>query len=182
MDFKKANSINFSSFVVKEPYPPILPSNLDTNIIYSLMKTNSGNKGEFTSLSQYMYQHFILFEDDQVSNIYETMRKIAITEMIHYENIAKKLHLSNVDPKYCKYIDNNVGLCDFWSGRYVDYVKHIEKILTSNIKLESLAIEDYNAILKESKDENLNNIINRILLDENSHLEYFKAVLGALNE
>lgn len=182
MNLEKANNINFSTFEVTEPFPPILPSELDPTIVYNLMRTNSGNKGEFTSLSQYMYQHFILFKDDKVSNIYDAMEKIAISEMIHYENIAKKLHLSDVDPKYCKYIDNNINICNYWSGGYVDYIKEIEGIMISNINLETMAIEDYDSILKESTDENLNSIINRILLDEHSHLDYFRTVLAALNE
>lgn len=182
MNLEKANSIEFSSFEIKEAYPQIIPSKLDNDIVYKLMKTNSGNKGEFTSLSQYMYQHFILFQNKDVPNIYEAMEKIGITEMIHLENIAKKLHLSNVDPKYCRYVDNNTNICDYWSGGYVDYVKGMEEIMISNIKLESIAIEEYNNILNESKDENLNEIINRILKDENSHLNYFNAVLTALNE
>jgi Mn-containing catalase len=182
MNLEKANDVKFSNFKVNEDYPKIKPSNLDKNIIYKLIKINSGNKGEFTSLNQYMYQHFILVDNKSVSNIYEIIEKIAIAEMIHFKNIAQKLKLSNTDPKYCKYIDNNVNLCDYWSGQYVDYVNDIEDIITSNIKLEKIAIEDYNNILNESTDENLNEIINRILKDEHSHLNYFSAILNALRE
>lgn len=182
MSLKEANSIDFSSFIVKEAFPKIIPTKLDKDIVYKLVKINSGNKGEFTALSQYMYQHFILFHNEDVSNIYEAMEKIAISEMIHFENIAKKLHVSNVDPRYCKYIDNNHNMCEYWSGRYVDYVKEIKEIILSNIKLESMAIEDYKNLLNESKDENLNDIINRILKDEYSHLNYFNAILAALND
>ncbi len=182
MNFKNANSIEFSKYEIHGNFPEATKSILDKNIVYKLMKINSGSKGEFTSLAQYMYQHFILTYNKKLPNFYEAIEKIAIREMIHYEMIAKKLYLSDVDPKYCKYIDNNINICDYWSGHYVCYAKEFEKILKDNIKLEQIAINDYNEVLKESTDENLDEIVKRIIEDEVSHLDYFNTVLNAFNE
>lgn len=182
MNYEKVNKIDFSKFEINGNFPQATKSILDKNIVYKLMKINSGSKGEFTSLAQYMYQHFILTYNEDLINFYKAIERIAIREMVHYEMISKKLYLSDVDPKYCKYIDNNINICDYWSGHYVCYDKEFQKILQDNIKLEQIAIDDYNEVLKESNDENLDLIVKRILEDEVSHLDYFNTVLNAFIE
>lgn len=182
MNLEKANNVDFSKYELHNKFPEITVSLLPDDVVNLVMNIASGTKGEFTSLGQYMYQHFILFKNDSFTNIYTAMERIAIREMIHLEVLSKKLHLCGSDPQYCRYIDNNKDICNYWSAGYVNYIQDIKGFIIDNINLEKIAIEDYNRLLKISNDENLNEIVNLILKDEHSHLNYFEDVLTNLND
>lgn len=180
MNLEKANKIDFNNYLVKNDYPDITANNLPDDILYKLKKIYAGNKGEFTSVNQYMYQHFILYYNNEINNIAHTLEKISIKEMQHFEIIAKILVKSNVDPKICTFIDNNPKICNSWNSNEISYVKDIENIMKVNIKLENISIKEYNDILKSTTNDNLKDIIKRILEDEYSHLNYFNDILKYL--
>lgn len=181
MNVEKLNNINFAEIMVTSEFPEITVTNLPENVLDRLRKAASGNRGEFTSLLQYFYQYVILEPNINIKNIASTLEKISINEMIHLEILSKVLVKSSDDPKFCSYIDNNINLCNYWSAGNVTYVKDIADIMRENIKLETMAIEDYIEILNMTNDDNLKQIIARILEDEHSHLDYFSYVLEALN-
>ncbi len=182
MNLKKANSINFDELAVTEPFPEVLPYTFSDDILYILKDGYVGRKSEFTSQNQYKYQSFILMYNDETSNIGRTMRRISYDEVHHSEILAEKMTLSNLDPRLCTFIDDNPDICQYWSGHYVCYVKMIEGIMRENIKLETGAIEYYETLYPLTDDENLKDLITRILKDEFAHLAYFKAILEAVCE
>ena len=181
MNFEKANSINFNeSFKVKGLYPDIQINNLPENIINKIREVYSGCMSEFTSIMQYIYQHFIFYNVKNLENVYRTMEEISIKEMEHYEILAKVLVSCKSDPKSCVYIDNNDKICDYWKASNVNYSKEIIEMFEKDIILEKRAISSYEEIINETSDVNLKQIISRIILDEKSHLSYFEAVIKAL--
>ena len=140
----------------------------------------TGIKSEFTSITQYSYQHLVLGDDEKVKNISHTLEEIAGKEMFHYEILGKVLARNKVEPKNCVYIDGNKNLCDYWKASNVDYTTNIVKMFESNLMAEKRAIEEYNEIIEVTTSDNLKAIIRRIIQDELSHVEYFSAVLEAL--
>lgn len=182
MNYEKANSINFSDFQVKEDFPEIKASILPQDVINRVVSGYTAKKSEFTSQNQYRYQHLILTYSSELYNIGNWMKPIYLDESKHFEILGKKLFLTNVDPRLCRYIDNDPDICEYWVGSNVNYVKEIDSIMRANIELENGAIRDYNEILAMTTDENLIELVNRILKDEYSHLNYFKAILEALDE
>lgn len=181
MSLEKANSINYNEdFAVKEPFPEIKPYIFSDDIIYILKDGYVGRKSEFTSQNQYKYQSFVLMYNDKTNNIGHTMRRISYDETFHSEILAEKMTLSDSDPRLCTFIDNNPNICQYWSGHFVCYKKMVEDIMRENIILETGAIEYYETLYPLTEDENLKELITRILKDERSHLAYFKAVLEAI--
>ena len=181
MNLEKANSINFDEkYLVKAEFPEITLTNLPKDILMKIKRAFTGIKSEFTSLTQYSYQHIVLSDNKRVNNIAHTLEDIATKEMMHYEMLGKVLALCGVEPKNCVYIDGNKNLCDYWRASNVDYTTDITKMFESNLLAEKRAIEEYNEILNETSDDNLKDIIRRIIQDEMSHVEYFSAVLEAL--
>lgn len=181
MNFEKANSINFNEeMLIKTEYPEITVNSLPQDILMKLKRVYAGNKSEFTSMTQYIYQHFVLWSNPKLNNISHIMEEIGIKEMIHYEIIAKILVKCGIDPKNCVYIDGNPNVCDYWKASYVDYDKQLIKMFESNIALEQRGINAYDDIISSTDNENLKEILLRIVQDEVSHIIYFNAVLEAL--
>ena len=181
MCLEKINNIHFEdNYCIKDEYPNITLTHLPQEILMMLKWTYAGTKSEFTSLTQYMYQHYIIWSNPKLNNLSETLEKIAIQEMKHHEIIAKILVKCGIDPKNCVYIDGNQNLCDYWKASSVSYEKTLTKMFESNILLEQRAIEDYNEVLNKTDNANLKQIIFRILQDEQEHLKYFNDVLSIL--
>lgn len=181
MNFEKANSIDFNKlYKVNSSYPKIELNNLTEDILIKIKEVYSGCMSEFTSVMQYIYQHFIFYNIKNLENVYNTMEEISVKEMEHFEILAKILVKCNVDPKSCIYIDNNKDICDYWKANYVSYTKEIIDMFEKDIILEKRAITAYEEIIRKTTDTNLKQIILRIVEDEKSHLAYFNDVIKAL--
>ena len=181
MCLEKINNIHFEeSYCIRDQYPEITLNHLPQDILMLLKRIYAGTKSEFTSLTQYMYQHYIVWSNPKLDNLSEILERIAIQEMKHHEIVAKILVKCGIDPKNCVYIDGNSNLCDYWKASSVSYEKTLTKMFQSNILLEQRAIEDYNEVIAKTDNANLKQIIFRILQDEEEHLKYFNDVLAIL--
>lgn len=174
MNFK---DINYSNFEVKDPYPEVdINTQLEPDVISLLIASYSGIKGEATAIFQYSYQSFLTkptYED-----LHEILEKVSINEMVHLQILSQILLSQKIDPRFCRYIDNNSEICEAWSTNAINYEKNITSFLEYNIKLEQMAIDTYNEIIKKTKNAELKNIINRILKDEKAHVKIFNKLLS----
>ncbi len=181
MCLEKINNIQLKeNNYTNESYSEITLNHLPQEILMMLKRIYAGTKSEFTSLTQYMYQHYIVWSNPKLDNLSEILERIAIQEMKHHEIVAKILVKCGIDPKNCVYIDGNPNLCDYWKASSVSYEKTLLRMFESNILLEGRAIEAYNQVLNKTDNANLKQIIVRILQDEYIHLEYFKNVFELL--
>ena len=181
MDLEKINNVQLKGeSYTTESYLEITLNHLPQEILMILKRIYAGTKSEFTSLTQYMYQHYIVWSNPKLGNLSEMLEKIAIQEMKHHEIVAKILVKCGIDPKNCVYIDGNSNLCDYWKASSVSYEKTLIRMFESDILLEQRAIEDYNEVLNKTDNANLKQIILKILQDEYVHLEYFRNVMELL--
>lgn len=173
MNYQMINGINI---IVDLPYPKITNIKKDLQLAYNLKKAYAGNISELTCISKYIYQHIELSDD--FKEIKEAMRTIAIVEMRHLNilgNLIKKLGL---DPTFTSYnsIDNEV----YWESSYVNYDNNLNNIMLDNIKGEEAAIGEYKNIIKQTNDQDLQNILERIIIDEEQHIKIFQSILKNL--
>lgn len=178
MENMKLENITFE--YLSDSYPEITVNSLTDEEINVIKNIYTGRSSEFTSIGQYSYQHVLLSNTDELKNFSQCMEKISITEMRHQEILGKILLNSNIDPKYCTYIDNNPNICNFWSANFVNYTTNLKEILIKDIELENVAIREYNRLLNISQNENLRENISRILLDEHEHIRFFEYALSLL--
>ncbi len=174
-------SINYNDYEVKTPYPKVTTHEKDEGIIPDLIYSYSGSKGEFTSLSQYIYQSFIVKPNENYIGLSRLLEQISIKEMQHLEILSQILLSQGINPKFCRYIDNNYNICSSWSSDYLKYITDVKNFILYNISLEKSAINEYNEIVNKSQNENISEIISRIIEDEKSHLEIFNRILEILN-
>lgn len=178
----KIDEINYKDYEVDTPYPEIGGEdykNKDPRTTAKIIDTYAGGKGELTACTQYIYQAFIVEPQDKV--FHTLLKRIAIKEMHHLEILSQVLIQLGVNPKFCKYIDNNINICNNWSANNVRYITNVKEFLEYNIHLEEDAIRSYNNIIDTTENLNIREVIARIVEDEESHLALFNKMLECVS-
>jgi len=142
--------------------------NIRQNIRYVNMLYNSfsGEHGELTAITQYLYEHIELKRYENFSKI---LLKISIEEMRHLSLIGELIKRLGGKPYY---IDNEkIAWNSKSSLRY--HFNSLYDVLTYNIESEKKAIEEYRHVIKYTQNKSIRDLIERIILDEQTHLEIF---------
>ena len=143
------------------PYPDIKVEKENIEYAKLLMYPYASMISEDTATHLYMYQSFIL--DDNIGKILEN---IAIVEMHHLEMLAKTINLLGLKPEYKS---NDIP----WTSNYINYTNNIKDILKINIEAETLAIKNYQNLIKVINDKYIKKMLERIIVDEEIHLKIF---------
>lgn len=143
------------------PYPDIKVEKENIEYAKLLMYPYASMISEDTATHLYMYQSFIL--DDNIGRILEN---IAIVEMHHLEMLAKTINLLGLKPEYKS---NDIP----WTSNYVNYNTNLKDILKINIEAETLAIKNYQNLIKVINDKYIRKMLERIIVDEEIHLKIF---------
>ena len=143
------------------PYPDIKVEKENIEYAKLLMYPYASMISEDTATHLYMYQSFIL--DDNIGKILEN---IAIVEMHHLEMLAKTINLLGLKPEYKS---NDIP----WTSNYINYTNNLKDILKINIEAETLAIKNYQNLIKVINDKYIKKMLERIIVDEEIHLKIF---------
>ncbi|MCH5159427.1 MAG: hypothetical protein J1F66_01085 [Clostridiales bacterium] len=127
--------------------------------------------GELTATLQYVYHHFYFGEMDE--NDAEILMAIAKAEMMHIDILGKAMLKLGVSPKYVQMPNTS----NFYNTCSVSQSTTPQKMLMDDIQGELNAIADYQKMLFILKNELVEAIIQRIILDEQLHLEKLKEML-----
>ena len=161
-----------SDVMVREPYPPTEVSSQNTAYARILLSLYAGHLSELTAISQYIYQSIIIGQiHKDVSRIFEC---IAIVEMKHFKILGELIKKLGADPKL--YAPINQRRFGWWSGEYPEYTNAPAAILNENIAGEKAAIAAYKNALNLINDPKIQDIIRRIIKDEEHHIEIFTAM------
>ena len=132
------------------------------NLLYDSF---AGEKGELTTITQYIYEHIELKRYDSFSKI---LLSIAIEEMHHLDLLGSLIKKLGGAPYYI-----NKEKCA-WNTENVKYhFSSIYEMLTYNIESEKAAIKGYRESIKNTQNKSIKDLIERIILDEQTHLEIF---------
>ena len=143
------------------PYPDIKVEKENIEYAKLLMYPYASMISEDTATHLYMYQSFIL--DDNIGKILEN---IAIVEVHHLEVLAKTINLLGLKPEYKS---NDIP----WTSNYINYTNNLKDILKINIEAETLAIKNYQNLIKVINDKYIKKMLERIIVDEEIHLKIF---------
>lgn len=125
----------------------------------------AGSAGELTTVTQYIYEHIELKRYESFSKI---LRSIAIEEMYHLELLGELIRKLG---KKAYFIDKNQ--C-YWNTENIKYhFNNIYDMLMFNITLEKESIEGYKEVIKYTQNKSIKELLERIILDEQTHLEIF---------
>ena len=125
----------------------------------------AGEEGELTAVTQYIYEHIELKRYESFSKI---LLSIAIEEMHHLDLIGDLIRRLGSKPYY-----TNKEKC-FWNAKNIKYhFNNVYAMLMFNIKSEKKAIKCYEEAIKYTQNKSIKELLERIILDEKTHLEIF---------
>lgn len=153
------------------PYPSVETLQKDVRSGQIISFAYATLRGELTATLQYTYHHFYMGETDKDDA--ETLMRIAIAEMKHIDILGEAMLRLGVSPKYVQCPNTQT----FYNTSTVSQSTTPAKMLMDDIQGEMNAIADYQKMLFILKNEQVAAIIQRIILDEQLHLETLKTML-----
>lgn len=127
--------------------------------------------GELTATLQYVYHHFYFGEIDP--NDAEILMAIAKAEMMHLDILGTAMLKLGVAPRYVQIPNSS----NYYNTSTVSRATTPQKMIMDDIQGELNAIADYQKMLFILKNEQVEAIVQRIILDEQLHLEKLKEML-----
>lgn len=159
------------------PYPEIRVEEKNEYYADLLSQNYAGEISETTATFLYTYQHFNTFKDNkEFSNVIE---KISIVEMKHLEMLGKLIKLLGKNPVY-ETCESSRGNCVMWNANNVNYTTDLKQMILIDIKAEKAAIRNYVNHRDIIEDKYIKEILSRIILDEERHLEIFELLYNDL--
>lgn len=157
---------NINIYKSNLPYPSL--DNIEKNPSWAnlIQVSYAGLTSEFSAIAQYT-NHYLKINDDY-ADIHKTLRKITFVEMTHLEILGKLIVKLGGDPGYY-IIKNNKHLN--WVPSLIHYGSNIKDMLLSDIDAKKASIAQYMSIEKEINNDSIFAILDRIILDEELHLQ-----------
>lgn len=152
-------------FASELPYPEV---RVEENLAEAklLMPSYAGVGSELTAIMTYSFQSFISPESGVLSR---ALGGVARTEMKHFELLGRTIFKLGGYPI--------MGARTYHSGSMVNYTLDPHKYLAQNIASEEAAIVGYERTILNLRDESVKLLIERIILDEELHINIFKELL-----
>ncbi len=133
-------------------------------------------QGELSAILQYVYHSLHLAPLNKQHA--ETLVAIALSEMHHLHVLGETMLALGVNPRYVQYPESN---CYYNTG-CVSQSTTPQKMLMDDIQGELNAIAEYKKMLFVLNNENVAAIIQRIIIDEQLHLETLKNMLAEISK
>ncbi len=164
-----------TAYACDAPYPPVQVAERNPRNLQYILPYFAAPHGEFTALTQYSYQHWIV--DAKLPELSRDLMGITKVEMLHFDIFGRLVILLGGDPK-CAYLRNNRATP--WNGFLLSYQKDPKQMLLMDIKAEQDTINSYLRMSQELKDPYLCAIFKRLALDEEVHLNLLRKHLNEL--
>ena len=150
------------------PYPEIIvEENLPEAKI--LMPSYAGMASELTAILTYSFQSYIT---TALPELRSALEGIAKTEMHHHELLGTTIAKLGGYPI--------MGARQYWNGSFANYTLAPKKFLQQNIAAEETAIRNYEQTILNLSSPQIKMLIERIILDEQMHVEDFKELLQTM--
>lgn len=161
-----------SKYAIDLPYPSI--DDLDVNVTYGqIMLSNlSGLHSEMNAISLYFYNSIILKKTHP--KLMRIMEEIAKVEMHHLKIFADMCFLLGVDPRLW---DCQNDYLEYWSPGFNIYPRQIHTMLENAIIQEQNTISIYSHQAETIDEPIICDMLKRIILDEQLHVEIFQDYL-----
>lgn len=148
------------------PYPKIKVESKNINYANIISLNFSGYTSEFSAVTQYTF-HEIYFLNSFPSAA-KIIKGISEVEMHHMQILGELITKLGGTPGYWI---NNKKKKSYWSPTFLNYNTSLEKAVVLDINNEKNAIKQYKDTINQIDDKNIIDIINRIILDEEYHIQ-----------
>ena len=148
------------------PYPSIQTECKQKEYAYAMLSNVGGSNSEMSAVSLYFYNSILLNQDYA-----HCFHQISIIEMHHLEIFASLAHHMGLDPRLW-------SRGRYWTPAYNHYPTKLKQVIENSLQAEKAAIRKYTKQAETIKDENITAILERIILDEQRHVEIFQSMLS----
>ncbi len=152
------------------PYPSTETLSVDVTSGKILSFAFASATGELSAILQYVYHQLHLWGTNK--QCAETLEAIAICEMRHLQILGQAMIKLGVNPRYVQHPNG----C-YFSASCVSQSVAPQKMIMDDLRSELETIAEYKKMLFVLKNEEAQAIVERIILDEQVHVEALKSVL-----
>lgn len=161
---------NEYSCILNLPYPCIKGRDNNRLIAELLYRAYFS---ELSAVSEYLYQEILFEKEYKVAS--EIIECISITEMKHFNMIGKLIFELGYDPKI-KFTDGTHKSIKVARNPSVNDA-FFKNAIYGDIIEERSSVMGYRRIVEMTTDSNIKSLINRIILDEENHIETLERLI-----
>lgn len=173
------SSCNFSGvkpIMVDLPYPPIQVRGKNQVYANLLSVDYCGSVSELSAITQYINnENRLSYEKCSMA---KTLLGIAIAEMMHLQKLGELIVLLGGNIDFTAKLNN--GHQKVWTPEYLDIPESARKMLLADIEAERGAINQYEMHISMIKDDCVNAVLSRIIMDEEYHIMLLRALIREL--
>lgn len=171
-----SNECNFSSvkpIMMDLPYPPVRVERQNPAYANLLGMDLCGAVSELTATAQYInHENCIACERCAMAKV---VLGIAMAEMIHLQKLGELVVLLGGEVNYT--VKGRDGRGRMWTPEYLTLPRQTQKMLLADIEAEKEAIRQYRMHINMIDDECVNDMLRRIIKDEEYHIVILQALL-----
>lgn len=160
--------------MVDLPYPETRVSAVNQNYANLLSNDYCGSVSEMSAITQYINNENRLFCER--CPLAKTLLGIAMAEMIHLQKLGELIFLLGGSVEFTAKQQN--GRQWMWTPSCLDIREGAGNMIRANIEAEKSAINQYRMHMKMIKDECVNAVLKRIIMDEEYHIMILQALLN----
>lgn len=153
-------------YKVALPYPTIKVEKPNAEYGEYMLEDAAGMVSEMSDVAAYLYQGLMI--DPKYQDVIDTMQGIKLVEMNHLEIFQKLAKQLGADPRLW---DQKGNRRRYWTPGYIQYPVQLQDMLRYDIEREQTAMNQYAKQMRVITDRNIVAILQRIILDEQLHVE-----------
>lgn len=153
------------------PYPPAEANCQNERYAALIRGSFCGKESELTAVMSCIYHGLAFYKN--CPELAKALIGIALCEMRHLILLGRLLLSLGGDPKFFCRLPTNSNMGGWWSAQpmTIGYCDSIDAALKNGIAAEKAAIAEYKSISKYADDEGIRAVLNRIIADEELHIE-----------
>lgn len=170
------NTCNFAGLrpiMADLPYPPIRVEGQNSDYANLLSVDYCGAVSELSAITQYINNENRL--SCERCPAAKTLLGIAVAEMMHLQKLGELIYLLGGKVEFAAAQQN--GTKKFWTPEYIDIPEHARKMIAADIEAEKAAIRQYQLHIRMIRDQCVNEVLERIIVDEEYHIFLLKNMM-----
>ena len=168
---------SFTAFSSDKPYPPLKVERQNPAYASEMLSNIGACNSEMSAVSLYLYNSTIL--TDEYPEFAHIFQKISMVEMRHLNMFSHLAHLLGADPRL--WTCSGKRPC-YWSPACNRYPTQLLTLLQNSLKGEQDAVMKYRCQAEQIHDCYVVDVLNRIILDEQIHVQLFREMIAEVQK
>lgn len=169
-----------SKFLLREPYPTIRTKTPSPMFVRQILTSYAGPQGELSTILQYFYNH-LAAQNVGYPNLSELFECISQVEMRHLDLLGHLILAYGGNPMLI-YHTAHRSRPQWWNTSFINYRASLAEILRNASNGEHAAVEEYSRLKHCTQDADTQALLDRIIADEEHHIQLFSQALHAFQE